>query len=79
LQIDPGAFTSSAEFATEFWITSFDVSQVDYSLLTFFNVLKAVAINKCSNAPSKISQLSNLPTNLPKLTTVSVDGTNIFT
>ncbi len=68
-----------SEMATEFWIANFDVANVDYSFLTFFNALKTVAINKCSNFPSKISQLKNLPTNLPSLASVFVDGTNILT
>jgi len=77
-QINANAFTSSASTATQLLIATFDVVNVDYSFLANFNQLTTLQINNCANPPTVVNQPKNLPQNLPKLTTVSVDGTNIL-
>ena len=77
VQIAAGAFTSSARTATQFWIENFDVVNVDYSFLANFNVLTTLKIDQCSNPPTAVNQLKNLPANLLQLMKISVDGVNI--
>ena len=76
-QINTAAFKASALTAKTLTFQNFDVSPVNYAFVNGFNALTTIDINTCTGAPT--SNPASLPTNLPALTAINVDGSNIYT
>lgn len=77
LQINAAAFSASAATVKTLTIKLFDVGQVNYGFLKGFNVLTTIDIDQCASTPT--GNPATLPTNLPALTAINVDGNNIYT
>ncbi len=77
MQINTAAFTASAPTDKTLTIEHFDVGQLNYGFLKGFNALTTIDINKCTGSPT--GNPATLPTNLPALTAIKVDGVNIYT